>query len=114
VERIRGPVLLLTAGDDGSWPSSLYGRMVVDHLAQAQHPWPVQQLDWPGAGHSVVFPTVPTTQLVYAHPVSGRLSTTGGSPAANAQADQASWAGVLAFLQQAVGAHAAQAAHAHP
>jgi len=111
VERIRGPVLLLSAGDDGSWPSSLYGRMVVEHLAQAQHPWPVQQLDWPGAGHSVVFPTVPTTQLVYAHPVSGRLSTTGGSPAANAQADQASWAGVLAFLQQAV---AAQAAHAHP
>ena len=114
VERIRGPVLLLTAGDDGSWPSSLYGRMVVDHLAQAGHPWPVRQLDWPEAGHSVLFPTVPTTQLVYAHPVSGRLSTTGGHPAANAQADQASWAGVLDFLQQAVDAHAAQAAHAHP
>lgn len=111
VERIRGPVLLLTAGDDGSWPSSVYGRMVAEHLTQAGHPWPVQQLDWPGAGHSVLFPTVPTTQLVYAHPVSGRLSTTGGSPAANAQADQASWAGVLAFLQQAV---AAQAGHAHP
>ena len=111
VERIQGPVLLLTAGDDGSWPSSLYGRMVVDHLAQHDHPWPVKQLDWPEAGHSIVFPTVPTTQLVYAHPVSGRLSTTGGHPAANAQADQASWAAVLDFLQQAV---AAQAAHAHP
>lgn len=111
VERIRGPVLLLSVGDDGSWPSSLYGRMVVEHLAQHSHPWPVKQLDWPEAGHSIVFPTVPTTQLVYAHPVSGRLSTTGGHPAANAQADQASWAGVLEFLQQAV---AAQAAHAHP
>ncbi|MDD0837494.1 acyl-CoA thioester hydrolase/BAAT C-terminal domain-containing protein [Curvibacter sp. HBC61] len=107
VERIQGPVLLLSAGDDGSWPSSLYSRMVVDRLAQHQHRWPVQQVDAPEAGHSIVFPTVPTTQLTYAHPVSGRLSTTGGQPAANAQADQASWTAVLAFLQQAVADHAA-------
>lgn len=101
VERIRGPVLLLSASDDGSWPSSLYGRMVAEHLAAHQHPYPVQHLDYAGAGHSIVFPTVPTTQLVYAHPVSGRLSTTGGTPAINAHADQDSWAGVRAFLQQA-------------
>ncbi|MDD0815169.1 acyl-CoA thioesterase/bile acid-CoA:amino acid N-acyltransferase family protein [Curvibacter sp. HBC28] len=109
VERIQGPVLLLSAGDDGSWPSSLYSRMVVDHLTQGQHPWPVQQVDAPEAGHSIVFPTVPTTQLTYAHPVSGRLSTTGGHPAANAEADQASWTAVLNFLQQAVAAHPATA-----
>ncbi|HVR48373.1 MAG TPA: acyl-CoA thioester hydrolase/BAAT C-terminal domain-containing protein [Pseudorhodoferax sp.] len=101
VERIRGPVLLLSASDDGSWPSSLYGRMVAERLAALDHPWPVQHLDFEGAGHSIVFPTVPTTQLVYAHPVSGRLSTTGGAPAPNAHADEASWAGVRAFLQQA-------------
>ena len=101
VERIRGPVMLLSASDDGSWPSSLYGRMVAERLAALGHPWPVQHLDFEGAGHSIVFPTVPTTQLVYAHPVSGRLSTTGGAPAPNAHADEASWAGVRAFLQQA-------------
>jgi hypothetical protein len=33
--------------------------------------------------------------------VSGRLSTTGGHAAANAHADEASWAGVLRFLDQA-------------
>ena len=101
VENIRGPVLLLSASDDGSWPSSLYGRMVVERLAQFQHPYTVEQLDFEGAGHSIVFPYVPTTQLVYSHPVSGRLSTTGGSPSINAQADEASWAGVLRFLEQA-------------
>ena len=101
VERIRGPVLLLSASDDGSWPSSLYGRMVAERLAAHQHPYPVLHLDYEGAGHSIVFPTVPTTQLEYAHPVSGRLSTTGGAPATNAQADQASWAAVRDFLQQA-------------
>lgn len=101
VERIRGPVLLLSAGDDGSWPSSLYSRMVTERLARFQHPHAVEHLDFDAAGHSIVFPYVPTTQLVYAHPVSGRLSTTGGSAAANAHADEASWAGVLRFLEQA-------------
>lgn len=104
VERIRGPVMLLSATDDGSWPSSLYGRMVVERLAAHAHPWPVEHLDFEGAGHSIVFPYVPTTQLAYAHPVSGRLSTSGGTPAANAHADEASWAGVRDFLHQAASA----------
>lgn len=102
VEKIRGPVLLLSGTDDGSWPSSLYGRMVAERLAQFEHPHEVTHLDFDDAGHSILFPYVPTTQSVYAHPVSGRLSTTGGSPRPNADADQASWAGVLAFLARAV------------
>ena len=102
VEQIRGPVLLLSAGDDGSWPSSLYSRMVAERLAHRGHPHAVEHLDFAGAGHAIVFPYVPTTQLVYAHPVSGRLSTGGGEPRANAQADEASWSGVLQFLQHAV------------
>jgi len=45
VENIRGPVLLLSASDDGSWPSSLYGRMVSERLATWRHPHPVEHLD---------------------------------------------------------------------
>ncbi len=104
VERIRGPVMLLSATDDGSWPSSLYSRMVTERLAQFAHPHAVEHLDFEGAGHSILFPYVPTTQLGYAHPVSGRRSTSGGTPANNAHADEASWQGVLRFLQQAVAA----------
>jgi dienelactone hydrolase len=104
VEAIAGPVLLLSATDDGSWPSSLYGRMVTERLAQANHPHAVEHHDYEGAGHSIVFPYVPTTQLVYAHPVSRRLSTTGGAPAPNARADEASWHAVLRFLSNASGA----------
>jgi dienelactone hydrolase len=105
VERIRGPVLLLSATDDGSWPSSTYGRMVAERLARFGHPHAVEHLDFEDAGHSIVFPYVPTTQLVYAHPVSGRQSTTGGAPAPNARADEASWTAVLRFLRDAVAAH---------
>jgi dienelactone hydrolase len=103
VERIAGPVLLLSASDDGSWPSSLYSRMVVERLSAHQHPHTVQHLDFEGAGHSILFPFVPTTQLVYAHPVSKRQSTTGGSPEPNAYADAQSWNGVLMFLKQTFG-----------
>lgn len=101
VERIRGPVLLLTAEDDGSWPSSRYGRMVVERLKAHAHPRPVAQYDYAGAGHSILFPYLPTTQTVYAHPVSGRLSTGGGAPAPNAWADEHSWRQVLSFLKRA-------------
>nr|WP_315430989.1 acyl-CoA thioester hydrolase/BAAT C-terminal domain-containing protein [uncultured Albidiferax sp.] len=101
VENIRGPVLLLSASDDGSWPSSRYSRMVVERLEQHQHPHAVEHLDFADAGHSIVFPYVPTTQLVYAHPVSGRSSTSGGAPAPNALADEQSWSGVLRFLKHA-------------
>ncbi|KOQ56907.1 palmitoyl-CoA hydrolase, partial [Achromobacter xylosoxidans] len=38
VEDIQGPVMLLSATDDGSWPSSLYSKMVRDKLAEVQHP----------------------------------------------------------------------------
>jgi len=107
VERIQGPVLLLSGSDDGSWPSSLYGRMVKERLEALHHPYPAEHQDWDGAGHAIVFPYVPTTQLVYAHPVSKRLSTTGGSPPANARADEQSWAAVLDFLTQATAARAA-------
>jgi dienelactone hydrolase len=106
VERIRGPVMLLSGSDDGSWPSSRFSRMVVERLASARHPHPVEHLDFEGAGHSIVFPHVPTTSLVYAHPVSGLLSTGGGTPAANAKADEASWPAVLRFLREALAARA--------
>jgi len=108
VENTDGPVLLLSATDDGSWPSSDYSRMVVERLEREKHPYPVRHLDFDNAGHAIVFPYVPTTQLVYAHPVSGRISTGGGEPAANARADESSWREVLAFLDAAVHSRASK------
>ena len=110
VEDIEGPVMLLSATDDGSWPSSLYSKMVQDKLVDVKHPYPVEWLDYENGGHSILFPYVPTTQLVYAHPVSGKISTSGGNPKDNARADQESWEGVKKFLDAAVKARAASAA----
>ena len=106
VEKIRAPIILLSATDDGSWPSSLYSKMVVDSLQAHRYPYDVQWVDAKDAGHAIVFPYIPTTQLVYSHPVSGKVSTGGGSPGPNARADEGSWSRIRRFLEDAVRNHA--------
>ncbi|RFB73206.1 MULTISPECIES: acyl-CoA thioester hydrolase/BAAT C-terminal domain-containing protein [unclassified Herbaspirillum] len=110
VEHIDAPVLLLSATDDGSWPSSIYSKMVSDKLDEVAHPHTVEWHDYQDAGHAILFPYVPTTQISYAHPVSKRISTGGGEPAANAHADKHSWHHAQEFLRNAIGAHLARSA----
>lgn len=101
VEKIAGPVMLISGGDDGAWPSDYYSLLVQSSLLAARHPYPVEWYNLPEAGHSILFPYVPATQIVHAHPVNGNLTTMGGDAKHNAQANEASWQAVLKFLQQA-------------
>lgn len=109
VENIKAPVILLSGTDDGSWPSSLYSKMVHDKLKEVGFPYDVRWVDTQDAGHSIVFPYIPTTQVVYAHPVSGKVSTGGGRPDANALSDERTWTEIKDFLAQAVSWHAGPA-----
>ncbi len=101
VEKIKGPVMLVSSGDDGAWPSDYYSLLVQSSLLAAHHPYAVEWYNHPQAGHSILFPYVPATQIAHAHPVNGNLTTMGGSPQYNAEANEASWAHVLAFLRDA-------------
>lgn len=103
VERIAGPVLLVSGRDDRAWPSSLYSRMVVSTLSRHGHRHLVRHLDFDDAGHAINLPFVPTTQLSREHPVSKVPYTSGGTPSGNARADDGSWRGVLAFLAEIAG-----------
>lgn len=102
VEKIAGPVLLLSAGDDGYWPSSAYAREVAQSLKSAGHAHTVEHLDYPHAGHALHIPYTPTTEISRAHAVSGIVLTGGGSAEANVQAHVDSWSGVQQFLREAV------------
>lgn len=110
VEQISGPVLLLSAGDDGYWPSTRYAAEVAQALQAAGHPHAVAHLDYPDAGHALQAPGVPTTEISRAHAVSGIVLTGGGDAAANARANADSWAAVHRFLAAAVAARAVAAA----
>jgi len=110
VERIAGPVLVLSAGDDGYWPSTQYAADVANALQAAGHPHAVAHLDYPDAGHALQAPGVPTTEIARAHAVSGIVLTGGGDAAANARANADSWAAVQRFLAAAVAERAVTAA----
>jgi len=103
VEKIDGPVLLISGRDDKAWPSSLYSKMVVSTLRQHNHPHPVRHLDFDDAGHAINLPIVPSTQITRIHPVSKVPYTNGGTPSGNARANDGSWEGMLAFLDEVTG-----------
>ncbi|AMH42951.1 MULTISPECIES: acyl-CoA thioester hydrolase/BAAT C-terminal domain-containing protein [Burkholderiaceae] len=101
VERIAGPILLISGADDGFWPSSRYADMIVDDLKQRGFAHSVEHLRYEGAGHSILFPHVPATLVARPHPVAGVRITAGGSASANAHANEASWPRVLLFIEAA-------------
>jgi dienelactone hydrolase len=109
VERIAGPVLLISGTDDGFWPSTEYSVRIATQLQAANHRWPVEHVRNEGAGHGIGFPYVPTTIIARLHPVAGVLISGGGTAQANAKANRLSWARVLGFLAAAVAAKGGQA-----
>jgi dienelactone hydrolase len=99
VERIGGPVLLISGEDDALWPSALMGEMALERLRRAAHPYPDAHLRYPGAGHLIGYPYLPTTVSVRRHPALGRALAYGGTPVGAAGATADAWPRVLAFLR---------------
>ncbi len=93
VERIRGPVLLLSGEDDQVWPSLLMTRRVIDRLRRTRHPYADRHLSYAGAGHWLPEAYVPTAgsraRMKYA---------IGGTPEGTARAQADSWPKIVRFL----------------
>jgi len=106
VERIHGPVLLISGTDDGFWPSTLYCEQIARQLREHGHGWPVEHVVGDAAGHAIGLPQLPATLIAKPHPVAGLVLDGGGTAAANALASARSWTRVRAFLAQAASATA--------
>lgn len=91
VEKIKGPVLLISGSDDQVWPSSLLSERVIQRLKQFGHPYPDRHLCYEGAGHAIHLPYMPTI---------GRTADLGGNPSRDAAASVDAWTHMLAFLEQ--------------
>jgi BAAT / Acyl-CoA thioester hydrolase C terminal len=87
VERIRGPIFAVCAGDDTTWPSCLYSRRMFARLHARHHPYADVLVDEPAAGH-YVGSLVPFTL----RPVS--------SSSLDEQARERVWLRLLAFLRK--------------
>ena len=51
VEKIRGPVLLVSGGADTVWPSTRMAQALASRLRANGHPYPDEHRDLPNAGH---------------------------------------------------------------
>ena len=104
VERIKGPVLLISGKDDALWPSFTMAEIARRRLEQHRHPFPVVHLAYEGAGHAIYAGYPVTTQSTsFTHPVSGQRHALGGTPRGNAEAAADSWPRLLRFLAQSRG-----------
>ena len=101
VERINGPVLLVSGKEDAMWPSSAMADRVVARLREKGFPHEVQHLAYENAGHLILPPYRPTTVSAAKHPVDGQVYTFGGTPVGGAFANADSWSRTIEFLREA-------------
>jgi len=94
VEKINGPVLVISGKDDQLWPSSIMADMVVARLKENRHPYKYEHLAYESAGHAIRTTYGPTTRST-----GNAQMNLGGQPAANARAQADSWPKALAFLK---------------
>jgi len=109
VERIRGPVLLLSAGQDGMWPGAAYSQVAADRLARGRHPFPFRHQVMETAGHAIAGPPPPDTGGA-GGPVAADGGTTspgpgvtfelGGTAAATRAARAQAWRATVGFLRE--------------
>jgi dienelactone hydrolase len=96
VERTNGPILLISGDDDQMWPSARMGDRIMERLAAHHHPFRSRHCRYPGAGHLMCPPGVPTSVL------HGKF-VLGGLGSAQASANRAAWSETLAFLDATLG-----------
>lgn len=101
VERINGPVLLISGTADSMWPAVTLSEIAVQRLREHGHRFPLEHLVYEGAGHMIFPPYAPTTRRNAVHAVLGTDFAFGGSAEADAAACADSWPKVLAFLAEA-------------
>jgi dienelactone hydrolase len=96
IEQTRGAVLLLSAEDDRSWPSTAYSQVAGDRLANASFCF--EHRVFAGAGHQISGP--PGKEMtVTTSPGPGVTFELGGTPKINNAARTEAWNATVAFFK---------------
>ena len=96
VEKIRAPILLVSATDDQIWPAEEFCAAIKARLKSAGFPYEVKHLSNKDGGHSSCLPfliTANTGGIVDGDP-------SGGSPRADARGGYRTWAETISFLHR--------------
>jgi dienelactone hydrolase len=100
VEQIRGPIMLVSGGDDHVWPAREMCEAILARLTDRRFPHVIEYRNYPHAGHMLRYPYLPTTsrQSRNRYLRNARFSF-GGTAFADAQANADSWRRSIAFLR---------------
>lgn len=104
VERIAGPVLLLSGKSDGLWPSSEMSDQVMARLDARHFRYPHQHIAYPDAGHGAVAPPYAAMGRAVPPEANAPARNMGGTEAGNGFARADSWQRTLAFFAGSIGA----------
>lgn len=99
VEKINGPVLLLSGRDDVMWPSASYADQVMERLKTHGFPHAAEHYAYENAGHTIGPPLAPATLSASYEGQSLQPYLYGGTPEGIARARADLWPQVRAFLQ---------------
>lgn len=97
VDRIDGPVLLVSARDDKLWPSAAMGDQVIARLDKAKFRYPHRNLAYADAGHAGFGEPPPPGSAV-----PPAMLALGGTAEGNLAMRADAWPKVLAFLDEAL------------
>lgn len=103
VERIAGPVLLLSGKADGLWPSTAMSDQVMARLDARHFRYSHDHIAYPDAGHGALSP--PYSAMGRAVPAEANAGSRnmGGTETGNGFARTDSWQRTLAFFATALG-----------
>lgn len=104
VERIKGPVLLISGEEDQLWPSQELCELAMKRLRASAHPYPDQHLSFAGAGHGIT--TSAREPVLRSEPLAtagGLALALGGELAATRKASHESWQRTLQFFTAHLG-----------
>jgi hypothetical protein len=103
VERMRGPVLLISGGDDHLWPAAEMSEAIVARVKKNNFAHSVEHLHYPRAGHMLRYPYLPTTSRESGNAyLRGAKFSFGGTPEADAEAQTDTWRRTIAFFKSSL------------
>jgi dienelactone hydrolase len=100
VENIRGPILLISGGDDHLWPAAEMSEAIIARLKCNGSAHAAEHLHFAHAGHMLRYPHLPVTARVSGNKhLRGARFSFGGTPEADAEAQSQAWRGAITFLR---------------
>ncbi|HVE76964.1 MAG TPA: acyl-CoA thioesterase/bile acid-CoA:amino acid N-acyltransferase family protein [Actinomycetota bacterium] len=98
LEDARGAIMMIAGDDDQVWPSRQFVELAERRLARTENNTIFESHVFPGAGHSIGLPYLPSTVTEGSY--GSLLLPRGGTPGGSASASEQSWPLIMRFLRE--------------